>query len=160
MDFINDVNLVARAGRGVSAGFAKFADLLHAVVAGAVNFEHVQRAAFSDFLAARIIFVEVDFGAVGAIEAFGENSRDGGFAGAAWTAEQVGMSDPLLFNGARKGLRNMLLAYHILEALRPIFSSYDLIRHVEPGFRALASAMGACCQQRCRKLKRKIGFVN
>ena len=96
VNFVNDVNLELRIGRRVFAGLAQFAHLFHAVVARAVNFQHVQRAAFGDFLHARIIVVEIHLRAAGAIQAFGENAGDGGFAGAARPAKQIGVRDAFL----------------------------------------------------------------
>ena len=99
MDFVNDVDLKPSAGRGVLACLAQFADLLDAIVAGAVDLKHVQRAALGNLLAARVVGVEVHLGATSAIEAFGENAGDGGLAGAARAAEQVGVRNPLLLDG-------------------------------------------------------------
>ena len=111
-------------------GLAQFADLLDAVVARAVDFQHVQRAAFGDFLAARVVVVEIDFGAAGAVQAFGEDARDGGFAGAARAAEEIGVRDAFLLDGVGERLGDVLLADDVAKALRPIFSGYDLIRHL------------------------------
>ena len=129
VDFVNDVDLEARAGRGVFAGLAQLANLLHAVIAGAVDLEHVQRAPFGDFLAARVAVVEVRFGAAAAIEAFGEDAGDGGLAGAARAAKQVGVRNPLLLDRAGQRLRDVFLPHHVPEELRAIFASDDLITH-------------------------------
>ena len=131
VDFVNDVDLEPGAGRRVLAGLAQLADLLDAVVAGAVNLEHVQRAALGNFLAARVVVVEVHLGAAGAIEAFGEDAGDGGLAGAARAAEQVGVGNPLLLDGMGERLGDVLLPHHVLEALRAIFASNDLITHFD-----------------------------
>ncbi len=130
VDFVNDVNLETRAGRRVAAGLAQFAHLLDAIVAGAVNLKHVQRTPLGDFPAARIVIVEVHFGPVGAIEAFGEDAGDGGLAGPARAAKEVGMGNPLLLDRVGQGLRDMLLPHDVLEALRTILSRYDLICHL------------------------------
>ena len=83
-------------------GFAQFAHLLDAVVAGAVDFQHIERAAFGDFLALGIVVVEIDLGSAGAVQALGEDARDGRFARAARAAEQIGMGDALLLDGVAR----------------------------------------------------------
>ena len=116
------------AGR-VFAGLAQFAHLLDAVVAGAVNFQHVQRAALGDFLHARVVVVEIHLGAAGAIEAFGEDAGDGGLAGAARAAKQVGVGDALLLDGVGERLGDVFLADDVGEPLRAVLSGDDLIGH-------------------------------
>ncbi len=96
VNFVNNINLEARGGRDVLDRLAQFADLVDAAIAGAVDFQHVHRAAFGDFHGARIVVGEIDLGAVGAIEAFGKNSGDGGLARAARADEKVGVGDALL----------------------------------------------------------------
>ena len=127
MNFVNDVNFVRRIGGRVFARFAQFADLFDAVVAGAVNFEHVERTAFSDFNAAGIGVVEVNFGSAGAIQRLGKNAGDGGFAGAARAAKKIRVCDALLRDGVAERLGDVLLADDIGEALRAIFAGNDLI---------------------------------
>ena len=50
--FVDDENLVAVAGRLVAHVFAQFAHLIDAAIAGRVDFDHVDGAAFGDFLTA------------------------------------------------------------------------------------------------------------
>ena len=127
VDFVNDVDFELRIGGRVFAGLAQFADLFDAVVARAVNFQNVQRAALGNFNAARILVVKIDFRAAGAIQAFGKNAGDGGFARAARAAEQVGVRDALLRDGVGERLGDVLLPDDIGEPLRAVFSGYDLI---------------------------------
>ena len=134
MNFVNDVDLIPRAGRGILAGLTQLAHLLHAVVAGAVNLEHIERPAFGNFHTTRVIAGEVHFRSVGAIEALGENAGDGGLARAARAAKQVGVGYPLSLNGMGERLRDVLLSHDILEALRPVFTGNDLITHSSAEF--------------------------
>ena len=62
VDFVNDVNLEARTGRSVFGGFAQLADFVDAAVAGAVDFENVQRAAFRDLFGALVVFGDLNLG--------------------------------------------------------------------------------------------------
>src|SRR6266850_5534900 len=99
VNFVNDVDLKPRTGRRVFGGFAQLTDFIDTAIARAVDFENIERTSFGDFLAARVVVVEIDFGAAGAIEAFGEDARDGGLARAARPAKQIGMGDPALLDG-------------------------------------------------------------
>ena len=158
VDFVNDVDLELGAGRGVLAGLAQLADLLDAVVAGAVDFEHVQRAAFGDFLAARVVVVEIHLRAAGAIEALGEDAGDGGFAGAARAAKQVGVGDALLLDGVGQRLGDVFLAHHIAEALRPILPGYDLIAHLSDDFAIAERGMKLLQTHVCHSANRNRKF--
>ena len=60
VNFVDDVELEFGTGGGVFAGFAQVAHLFDAVIAGAVNFENVQRAPFRNFDAARVGVVKLD----------------------------------------------------------------------------------------------------
>src|SRR5207244_11474158 len=111
------------------ARLAQFADLFDAVVAGSINLENIQRAALGDLLAARILFIEINPWPVSAVQAFGKDTRDGGFAGAARAAEQISMGDALLLDSMRQSLGDVFLAHYVLEALWAILSGYDLVRH-------------------------------
>src|SRR5207248_7245132 len=87
--FVDDVDFEFRIGGHVFAGLPQLAHLLDTVVARAVDFQNVERTALGDLLAARVIFVEIYFWSVRAIEAFSENPGDRGLAGAARTAKEI-----------------------------------------------------------------------
>src|SRR5690606_1980303 len=99
------------------------------VVAVAVNFEVVDRAALGDLAATWVVVVEVHFRSAGAIEALGEDARDGGLAGPSRSAEQVRVRDAVLLDGMSERAGDVLLPDHIAEALRPVFACDDLVRH-------------------------------
>jgi len=130
VDLIDDVELELRRRRGVFDRVAQLADFFDAAVAGAVDFNHIQRPAFGNFKATGVIVVEVDLRSAGAIEALGENAGDRGLARAARPAKEVGMGDTALLDGIGKRLRDVLLSDHIAEPLRPILSRDDLIGHL------------------------------
>ena len=64
-----------------------------------------------------------------AIEAFGKNSGDGCFAGAAGAAKKVCVRDAVALDGVGERLGNVLLADHVAELLRAVLSGYNLIGH-------------------------------
>ena len=93
VNFVDDVDFELRGGGRKFAGVAQFADLFDAVVARAVNFQHVQRAAFRDLDALRVGHVEVRRRTTGAVQRLGEDAGERGLARAAWAAEEVGVRD-------------------------------------------------------------------
>ena len=131
MNFVDDVDFEFRCRRRVFDRVAQFPDFFDAAVAGAVNFQHVERAAVGNLPATGVIVIEICLRAAFAIEALGEDAGDGGFAGAARATEEVGVGDAVLPNGIGQRLGDMLLADDVAEALRPVLTRYDLIRHVK-----------------------------
>src|SRR5208282_216345 len=99
-----------------------------------VNLEHVERAPLGNLLAARVRVVEVHLRAAAAIEAFSKDAGDGSLARAARPAEQVSVGDPLLLDGVGQRLRDVFLPHDILETLRAILASDDLITHINAKF--------------------------
>ncbi len=69
------------------------------------------------------------FGSAVAVQAFGEDAGDGGFAGAARAAKQIGVRDALLLDGVGERLGDVFLADDVGETLRAVLSGYDLICH-------------------------------
>src|SRR5439155_11730494 len=114
--------------------FAQTANLINAAVTGGIDFQHVQRAAFSNFLTAIVLIVEVSFWAAGAVEAFCENASDSCFASAARAAKEVSMSDAFLLDRAGQCLGDMLLADDVFKALRTVLTGYDLVTHFSAEF--------------------------
>src|ERR1019366_4728070 len=115
-------------------GFAQLAHLLHAVVARAVNFQNVERAAIGDFLHARVGVIKINFRPAGAVQAFGEDAGDGGLAGAARAAKETRVRDAFLRDGVGERLGDVLLPDHVGETLRAVFSGDDLIGHFDLRF--------------------------
>ena len=126
---VDDVDLEFRRGRRVHTGLAQLTHLLDAVVAGAVDLQHVDRAALGDLVALRIVIGKIDLRPVGAVEALGKNPRQGRLAGSPWPAEQIGVRDSLTTDGVGQRLADVILADDIAEALRTVFPGYDLVRH-------------------------------
>ena len=129
MDLINDVDLVAGGSGREFTGLPQLSHLLDAVVARAINLDHIERTPFGNLSALVVVLGEIDIWSVRAVQAFGENSGDGGFSGSAWATENVGVRDPTAADGIGQGLGHMFLPDHIGKKLRPVLSRNDLIRH-------------------------------
>ena len=132
MHLVDDVNFEAATRRRVRRGIAQLAHLLHAVVARAVNFQNIQRAALGDLDATLVVVFEIHRRAIGRVEAFGEDTGDGRLARAARAAEKIRVRDAPRGDGVAERLGDVLLADHFGKPLRPILSRYDLIRHFNP----------------------------
>ena len=129
VDFVNDIDLEPGSGRSVADGVAELADFLDAAIAGAVDFDDIEGTALGDLAAAGVVVLEIDFGTIGAIQALGEDAGDGGFAGAAGTAEEVSVGDSVLADGVGQGLGDVILADDVAEPLGSVFAGDDLVRH-------------------------------
>ena len=126
---VDDVDLVFPLGRRVTHVVAQLAHLLDAVVARAVDLEHVETVAAGDLLAAVALVAGRDGRAVNAVERLGQNARDRGFPDPARPDKKVGVGEPILFDRVLERARDMGLPDQIVECLRPIFSSKDLVAH-------------------------------
>ena len=84
---VDDVNLERRRGRRIYAGLTQLTDLLDAIVTGAVDLKHVDRAALSDLNALGVVVREIDLWPISAVQALGKNPRQGRLASSPWPAE-------------------------------------------------------------------------
>ena len=89
--FVNDVNLVFACRGRVLGVFQHFADVVYARVAGGINFQQVHKSSRINGLAGGAMSARLAVLRIFAVQAFGENAGDGGFAYAARACEQVGM---------------------------------------------------------------------
>ena len=126
---VNDVHLVPACGGRIRCSIAQLTHLLHTVVAGAVNLQHIQRAALGNLHAAFVVVLEIHRGSIGGVQALGEDPGNGGFPRTTRSAKKIRVRDTPGGNGVAEGLGDVLLSYHIRKTLRTIFAGYDLIRH-------------------------------
>jgi len=66
---------------------------------------------------------------VAAVERLGQDACDGGLADAAVAGKDVAVGDALLVEGVGQGAGYVVLAGNVEKALRPVFSSQNLITH-------------------------------
>jgi hypothetical protein len=104
-------------------------DLLDAIVARAVNLEHIKTVTRRDF-AARIALAAGRFGrTLCAVERFGEDPRRRGFAHSTRTDEQVGVGQAFTLDGVAQGAHHGILPENFLEQLRTVFAGENLVTH-------------------------------
>ena len=127
VNLIDVVDLELSGGGRKSNRFAKFADLFHPVIGGAVDFENVEADPFGDLEADRIIRIKVHLGTAGAIESLGQDPGGRSFSGTAGTNKQIGMGEAILRDGIFQGLDDVVLPEHIVKCPRSIFSGKYLV---------------------------------
>ena len=109
---VDQVDLKARRAGLVVGTLAQFADVVDAAVAGGVDFDQVK---------AERVRAAVERGGAGrdAVDRAGEDSRGGGFAGAARAAEEIGVGDLVLLDGVAQGAHHGVLPRDVVEVFRP-----------------------------------------
>ena len=126
--FVDDVDLVAVAGRQVLRRLAQRAHVVDAVVRGGVDLLDVDVVAGGDLHARAADAARFGGGAFLAIERPGEDPRGRRLPAAARAGEEEGMRHPAALQGVDQGPDDVLLPRQILEALRPVLSSEDEVR--------------------------------
>ena len=128
VDFVDDVDLVAGAGRRVAHAVIDLADVVDAGMGRGVHLEDVHVPAFHDRLAVHAEVRHVDGRPLHrtisllVVQRAGENARGGGFADAADAGEDPGLRNPTGFERIRDGADHGLLADQIVEAGRAVFA--------------------------------------
>ena len=128
--FVDNVDFEPRLSRRITCVLAQLAHLFDAVVARAVDLEHVEAIARRD-LAAVIAHAAGSHGwPVDAIERFRQNTCGGCLARATRADEQISVREPVLQDSILERTRDVLLPDNIVERLRPIFTREHLVAHV------------------------------
>ena len=134
--FVDDIDFVFAGSGGVLGVFQHFADVVDAGVAGGVDFEQIDKAALVDGGAGGALAAGFAVGRCFAVEAFGEDAGDGGFAHAARAGEQIGVVQAAFVERVLQGFDNVFLADQIGEGFRAPLAGEDLVGHGGCGFQA------------------------
>src|SRR5262245_39278638 len=127
---VDDVDLVAPAGRRVLHVLPQRADLVDAPVGGAVDLDHVDDRAGLDFAADRARSTGIRASPLGTEQGLGQQPGRGGLAHSAGTGEEVGMSDAPGRQRVAQRPRDRVLPDDRLKRLRPPLPREDLITQV------------------------------
>ena len=127
--FVDHVDFVLSLDRRITNVVAQLAHLLDAVVARAVDLEHIETVAARDFLTAVAHPAWSNGRPVNAVERFSQNARGGGLADPARPDEKIGVGQPILLDRVLERTRDVFLADEIVERLRPVFSRENLVTH-------------------------------
>ncbi len=85
MNFVDNLNFEFCRGRHIANGVAQFANMIHAIVTGSIDFNNIQVAAFGDINAGLALAARVLIFSVGAKQSFGNDSCGGCFCSSPWT---------------------------------------------------------------------------
>src|SRR5664279_4108163 len=131
MRLIQYPDLVSVAGWPIACGIAQFADFIDATIGGGIDLDHVHRIACPDLEAGVAHAARLRNGMVcrATVQRHGQDARDGGFADAPMSAEDVTMRDALLLNGVLQGTGDVLLTDDVGELLGSIFARQNLVTH-------------------------------
>ena len=142
--FVDQVDLGLAARRQVLGVVDQVAHVVHAGVAGGVDFQQVHVASGVNVAAGRALAAGFGAGAALAVERLGEDAGDGGLAHAAGAGEQEGVVDLAGLQRIAQRTHHVLLPHQFGEAPRAPFSGKDQIGHA--GTRDGAGLTGPLCQ--------------
>ncbi len=127
VDFVDDVDFEPAVGRHVADVFPQVADVVHAVVGGPVDFQHVRRVASGDLPAGAAGVARFRRRSPVAVHGLGEDAGDGGFAGAPGAREEDGVGHPFRPDGVGQRAGDVRLTHHVGEGLGTVFSGENQI---------------------------------
>ena len=129
MNLVNQVNLEAGMGRRVLDVLQQFARILDLGPRGCINLDKVNTAALRYLKAGGTFPAGLRTHTTFTVEAFGQNSGNGGFANTACAGKQLGMVQPIIVQRMNQRLEHMLLADHLPKHPGPPFSRQNLVGH-------------------------------
>ena len=144
MNLVHNIDPLAHGSGGVDGLVPQGADLIHAVVGGGVQLQHVQNGAALNPQTGGATVAGVAVHRVFAVDCPGQNLGAGGLAGAPGAGEEIGVGQAAGGHLALQCLGNMGLAHHIVKGAGPPFAVKSLIQlpssFAEPSFAKSKSA--------------------
>jgi len=147
VNFVDDVDLVARRHRRIAHRFDDLADIVDAGVAGGVHLDHVDVPALGDRYAGLAHTAGIDrrparsIGA-DAVQRLGNQPRGRGLADPPHAGEEKRMGQPIALDRVGQRLDHRILADQLREALGAIFAGEDAIGLLPPGLGRFAKIEG------------------
>ena len=132
MNFIDDIDLIARAGGAILHAFDDFSYIINAGPAGRIHFQHIHMAAFHNrhtMLACSAGLGGGPAAAIGAnaIHTLGNDPRGGCFARTTNSCHHESLRDPICLKGVAQRAHHRLLANKIGKGFWPVFAGQNLI---------------------------------
>ena len=129
--FVNEIDFVLSFDRCVGDVVKQFACFFDAGARGGIDFDEVGEAALVNFFAVVAFAAGVGADVVFlAVERFGEDAGDGGFADAACAGKEVSVVDAVMVQRVGQRLGHMRLADQFVKVFRPPFACENLIHGV------------------------------
>ena len=132
VNFVDDVDFVACRGRAVAHGIDDFANVVHAGPAGSVHFQHVDVTPFHD--ADTVFALPAGLCCGGAlpirtntIHPLGDDPCGGGFASAANTGHDKGLSNTISLKRVFQRAHHGILPHQIGEGFRAVLTRKDAV---------------------------------
>src|SRR3984957_13318440 len=110
---------------------AKLSDLVHAIVARAVDLKNIEADPLGNLPTGVADSARSDRRTVDAVHGFGQNAGRRSLTCAAWTDKEIGVSQTLLLNRILQRPNYVILAGAVIETLGAIFSRKDLVTHTD-----------------------------
>ena len=125
--FVDDIDFVFAGGGRVLGVFQHFADVVDAGVGRGVDFQQIHKTPCVDVAAGLALAARFAVLRVFAVQAFGQDAGDGGFAHAACACEQVGVVQAAFVERVLQRFYNVLLADQIGKGFGSPLAGEDLI---------------------------------
>ena len=134
MDFVDDINLVSAELGRILYRIPKVAHLIHAVVAGSVDFDDIQAFVILHPDTVRTFAARISVIRMFTVDGPCKDFSRGSFAGSPRTAEKICVGDPVVHDLVPQGLNHSFLADHMGEIPGPPLSVQGAVRHIIPRF--------------------------
>ena len=112
MYFIDQVDLKATSGGRVLHIVEQVAHIVDACSRGGIHFNKINKAPLGNFCATGALATGYRANTGFAVEAFGEDAANGGFAHTASAGKQIGMVQTVIVQGVNQCLQHMFLPCH------------------------------------------------
>ena len=127
MHFVNQIDLVASAGRFVLSVIEQLTCAVNAVIRRRIHLYQVEKSTSFNVLAKTALATRLCRHTCLTIEAFGKNSGDRGLTDTANTGKQVSMVQPTRLERIDQRFDDMVLSNQIRKGLRPPLAGEHLI---------------------------------
>jgi len=124
MDFVYDIDFEPCPCRSVNCVLSQFANLVDAVVCSTINLDDIDIFAEIDCDTTFTLAARVSGGGIDgeSVKSFSEDAGHSCFTDTSGTSKQVGVGDPVGFDGVFEGLCDWVLSDDLIECLGPVFS--------------------------------------
>jgi hypothetical protein len=112
MHFIDDIHLVSATRRSVLGVIDNFPHIINTGIGCRIHFNQVNKTAVIDIHARRTLTTWLGTHTYIAIQAFGQNAGNRGFAHTACTGKQIRMMQAIVVKRIDQRLQHMLLPHH------------------------------------------------
>ena len=122
MNLVHNIHPLADSRRGIYRLVPQGADLIHAIVGGGVQLQHIQDGTVFDPQAGRALIAGVPIYRMLTVHRPGQDLGAGGLSRSTGTSKKIGMGKPACFHLAFQRIGDMGLANHIIKGTGPPFS--------------------------------------